>query len=150
MGFFEGLIETEDGAPVTVAYVGGAPYYVIDDQGFKRHVEAAEVDRVVLAQFLEQLQDNRDEASAMMMRMMGQEDLFTKAMVDSTIRNINLDQMLGQSLPGEARQWLGMLGFRIVINVHGEVVRVDMPAAPEGGFGSDGGPAGDPRGWDEE
>jgi hypothetical protein len=25
-----------------------------------------------------------------------------------------------------------MLGFRVVIDLHGEVVQVDMPAAPEG------------------
>jgi hypothetical protein len=40
--------------------------------------------------------------------------------------------MLDQTLPAEARQWLGMLGFRVVINLHGELVRVDMPAAAEG------------------
>ncbi|OQA40938.1 MAG: hypothetical protein BWY52_02739 [Chloroflexi bacterium ADurb.Bin325] len=144
MAFFEGLIETEDGAPVAVAYVGGVAHYVIDDQGFKRHVEAAAVDRVVLAQFMQQLQENRAEATALMMRMMGQEDLFTKAMLDSTIRNIDLDQMLGQRLPPDARQWLALLGFRIVVDIHGEVVRVDMPAASADGFG------GGPAGWDED
>jgi hypothetical protein len=34
-------------------------------------------------------------------------------------------------LPPDAQQWLSMLGFRVVINLHGEVVRVDMPAATE-------------------
>lgn len=144
MAFFQGLIETEDGVPLAVAYVGGVAHYVIDDQGFKRHVEAAEIDRVVLGQFMRQLQENRDEASALMLRMMGQDDLFTKAMVDSTIRNIDVDQVLGQRLPPEARQWLAMLGFRIVVDLHGEIVRVDMPTAPEGGY--DDGPAG----WDED
>lgn len=136
MAFFEGLVETEDGLPVTVSTVGDTSYYVIDDQGFRRHVEAAAVDRIVLAQFMEQLQEHPDEASEAMLRLMGQDDLFTKAMVDSTIRNIDLDQVAAQSLPPEARQWLGMLGFRVIIDLHGEVVRVDMPAAPEG--------------WDEE
>jgi hypothetical protein len=129
MAFFEGLIETEDGAPVTVATVGQADYYVIDDAGFKRHIDAAAVDRVVLAQFLAQMHAHRDEASQAMMKLMGSEDLFTKAAVDSTLKNVNVDQMLGQRLPEEAKQWLGMLGFRIVIDYHGEVVRVDMPAA---------------------
>jgi hypothetical protein len=142
MTFFAGLVETEEGEPVEVTTIGGSSYYVINDQGFRRHVEAAAVDRVVLAQFLEQLRANQDEASALMLRMMGQDDLFTKAMVDSTIRNINLDQVLGQSLLPDARQWLGMLGFRVVIDLHGEVVRVDMPATPEGGPDS-------PAGWDE-
>jgi len=136
MAFFEGLVETEDGAPVSVAYVGAESYYVIDDQGFRRHIEAGEVDRPVMAQFLAQIQEHKDEAGQAMLKMMGQDDLFTKAMVDSTLDNITLDQVIGQSLPPEARQWLSMLGFRIIINLHGEVVRVDMPAAAEG--------------WDEE
>lgn len=131
MAFFEGLIETEDGAPVAVTAVGQTEYYVIDDAGFKRHVEAAEVDRVVLGQFLEQMQEHRDEASQAMMKLMGSEDLFTKAAVDSTLKNVNVEQMLGQRLPPEARQWLGMLGLKVVIDYHGEVVRVDMPAAAE-------------------
>ncbi len=131
MAYFEGLVETEDGATVPVVTVGQTDYYVIDDAGFKRHVEAAAVDRVVLGQFLETMQEHRDEASQAMMKLMGSEDLFTKAAVDSTLKNVSVDQLLGQRLPPEARQWLGMLGFRIVIDYHGEVVRVDMPAAPE-------------------
>jgi hypothetical protein len=131
MAFFARLIETEDGAPVDVAVVGGTSFYVIDDQGFRRHVEAATVDRHVLGLFREQLDANRDEASAAMLKLMGQDDLFTKAMVDATLRNIDLDQVAAQQLPDDARRWLGMLGFRVVIDLHGEVVRVDMPAAPE-------------------
>jgi hypothetical protein len=136
VAFFEGLVETEDGARVEVTHIGGASYYVVNDQGFRRHIEAGEVDRPVMAQFLAQLQEHRDEAGQAMLKMMGQDDLFTKAMVDSTLDNITLDQMVGQNLPPDAQQWLSMLGFRIIINLHGEVVRVDMPAATEG--------------WDEE
>jgi hypothetical protein len=132
MAFFEGLVETEEGAGVSVTYIGNQSYYVIDDQGFRRHVEASEVDRVVLAQFLEQLQAHRDEASQAMLQLLGQDDLFSKAMVDSTLSNINLDQVVSQPLPPEGREWLRMLGFRVVIDLHGEVVQVDMPAAPEG------------------
>lgn len=131
MAFFEGLIETEDGAPVGVATVGNEEFYVIDDQGFKRHVEAAAIDKVVLSQFLGQMQDHRDEASEAMMKLMGSEDLFTKAAVDSTLKNVNVEQMLGQQLPPEARQWIGMLGFRIIVDFRGEIVRVDMPSAPD-------------------
>jgi hypothetical protein len=131
MSFFEGLVVTEEGASVSVAYIGTTPYYVIDDAGFRRHVEAWPIDRAVLAQFTEQLAEHRDEASQAMVRMMGQDDLFTKAMVDSTLRNINLDQMIDHGLPPEARQWLGMMGFRVVIDLHGELVRVELPAVPD-------------------
>jgi hypothetical protein len=125
------LVETEDGVPVGVATVGGEDFYVIDDQGFKRHVDAASIDKVILSQLLGQVQEHRDEASQAMMKMMGSEDLFTKAAVDATIKNVSAEQVVGQRLPPEARQWLGMLGFRIVVDYRGEIVRVDMPAAPE-------------------
>lgn len=130
MPFFEDLVVTEDGAPVAVSYVGATPYYVVDDQGFRRHVEARPIDRAVLEQFLEQLMAHRDEASEAMLRLMGQDDLFAKAAVDATLDNINVEKLLDQALPAEARQWLGMLGFRVVINLHGDLVRVEMPAAP--------------------
>ncbi len=103
---------------------------MIDDQGFRRHVEARPVDRIVLAEFLAQLHAHEDEASRLMLAQLGQEDLFTKAMVDSTLRNINVEQVLDQGLPPQARQWLGMMGFRIVLDVHGDVLRIDTPTAP--------------------
>ena len=33
---FAGLIVDEDDRPVETTYLGGEPFYVIDDQGFKR------------------------------------------------------------------------------------------------------------------
>lgn len=135
MAFFEGLVVTEDGVPVEVSYIGTTAYYVIDDQGFRRHVEAREVDRPVLTQFMEQLQEHRQEAVMAMLMQLGQDDLFTKAALESTVRNLRVDQILDQGLPPQARQMLAMLGFRIVVNLHGEVVRVDMPSMPEGGPG---------------
>jgi len=65
-----------------------------------------------------------------MLRMIGQEDLFTKAMVDSTLRNLDVEQLLDHQLPADVRQWLGVVGFRVVIDRHGEIVRMDMPEAP--------------------
>jgi hypothetical protein len=60
------------------------------------------------------------------MQMMGQDDLFTKAAVESSIDK--MDESVGQQIPMEARQWLGMLGFRIVINEQGEVINIELPA----------------------
>jgi hypothetical protein len=129
MAFFEGLVVGEDGAPVSVVRLGDATFYVVDDLGFRRHVDSRDVDRVVLQQFAAQLGAHHEEASTAMLRMMGQEDLFTKAMVDSTLRSINVEQLLDQQLPPDVRQWLGLMGFRVVIDRHGEITRVDMPEA---------------------
>ena len=39
MAFFEGLVVTEDGEAVEVANVGGETFYIVNDQGFRRHVD---------------------------------------------------------------------------------------------------------------
>jgi hypothetical protein len=132
MALFEGLVVTEDGTPVELVGVGDAQFYVIDDHGFRRHVDARDVDRAVLGQFTAELEGHRDEAAAAMLTLMGQDDLFTKAAVDSALRNIDVERVLDETMPAEARQWLAMMGFLVVVDVHGDVVRVEMPAAPDG------------------
>ena len=61
-----------------------------------------------------------------MLEMMGQDDVFTKAAVESSINR--MEEAVGQPIPEDARQWLGMLGFRIVIDFHGNIVEIQMPA----------------------
>ncbi len=69
------------------------------------------------------------------MSMMGKDDLFTKAALDAEIRNVDMDKIIAQGIPLQARDMLGMLGFRIQINVHGEVITIDQPSAPnDGGY----------------
>ncbi|HIC89329.1 MAG TPA: hypothetical protein EYP04_07980 [Anaerolineae bacterium] len=122
---FAGLVVDEKGNPVDVAWVGNEPCYVVMDDGFKRHIDAASVDRQVLRYMKEQVEAHRDLAVSGILQMMGRDDLFTKAAIEFSINK--MEDAVGQPIPEEARSWLGMLGFRIVIDVHGNVVSVDMP-----------------------
>ncbi|MGD8474114.1 MAG: hypothetical protein PVH95_11875 [Anaerolineae bacterium] len=122
---FSGLIQDENGNPVDAVMVGDMPNYVVEDDGFRRHVESEGVDRQVIELLREQFMAHRELATEAMLQMMGKDDLFTKAMIDASIQN--MDKVLAQGLPDGARAWLGMLGFRVVINTHGDVVRLDMP-----------------------
>lgn len=128
---FDGLVFDEDEQPVASKLVGDESFYVIDDDGFMRHVESEQVDRQVLQIFLDQLSENKDMAVSEAMRLMGKDDIFTKAALDAQMRNVNAQQIIKQGIPDQARNMLGMLGFRIVINVHGEVVRLDQPTVPD-------------------
>jgi hypothetical protein len=128
---FEGLVYDEFGSLVTVAYVGADAYYVVDDDGFHRHVLAETIDRHVLELFVEQLHANKDMAVTQALQMLGQDDLFTKAALDHSIQNINPEQIMEQGIPAQARDMMGMMGFRVVINVHGELISVEQPGAPE-------------------
>jgi hypothetical protein len=130
---FEGLIYDEYDRPVTVKRVGDEASYVVDDDGFLRHIDAEYVDRQVLAFFLEQLEDNKDLAIEQALTMLGKDDLFTKAALDSQLRNIDMDQIIASGIPLQAREMLGMLGFNVIINLHGDVIRINQPAAPDPG-----------------
>jgi hypothetical protein len=122
---FAGLVQDEDGKPVDTVMVADVPYYVVDEDGFRRHVEAETVDRQVIEMLREQFMENREIATEAMLQMLGKEDLFTKAMIDASIKN--MDQIIESGLPEGARAWLGMLGFRVIIDTHGEVCRLEMP-----------------------
>lgn len=130
---FTGLVYDEQENLVDVAFVGSDAQYVIDDNGFRRHIPAADVDRQVLHVFIDQLQDHKEIAIAQALRMMGKDDLFTKAALDASIRNVNVEEILRQGIPAQARDMMGMMGFRVVIDYHGEVIRLDQPAASDEG-----------------
>ena len=98
----------------------------MNDDDFRRHIDAAQVDRAVLRFLREQVEENREIAVQSMLEMMGQDDVFTKAAVESSINR--MEDNVGQPIPEDARQWLGMLGFRIVIDFHGNVIEVQLPA----------------------
>jgi hypothetical protein len=125
---FAGLVQDEAGDPVDVVCVGDVPNYVVDDAGFRRHVESEVVDRQVIGMLREQFMAQREMATEAMLQMLGRDDLFTKAMIDASIKN--MDQVIEQGLPEEAQAWLGMLGFRVIVDTHGQVVRLEMPEQP--------------------
>ena len=124
---FTNLVYDEEGQQVATTFIGTEPHYVIMEGDFKRHVAAEEIDRQVIGIIQEQAQANKELVSQQIMGMLGKDDLFTKAMIDSSIGN--MDQVMEQGMPDDARIMLGMMGFKIIVNVHGEVVNLDMPGA---------------------
>ena len=126
---FPGLVYNEQGEQAQVAYVGGAAHYVINDQGFQRHVEAAKIDNAILAALKEQITSNQGDVVRGIMQMLGQEDLFTKAAIDASIRN--LEQNVRQTNPEQWVPALQLFGFRVVVDVHGEIVEIIYPTQPE-------------------
>lgn len=135
---FEGLVFDEFENPVEVAYIGEDAFYVIDDEGFRRHVESAYVDLQVLNHFRDMIDGHEDLITEGTMKMLGQEDIFTKAVIESQLKDMDaqFDALLEQGLPAEARTYLGMMGFRVEIDIHGDVIHVEQPGTidPEEGF----------------
>ncbi len=123
---FAGLVFDQNGRVAEVAHVGENACYVVYEGDFKRHIDAEIVDRQVLRFMRQQVEGSRDLAVGAILEMIGRDDLFTKAAVESTIEH--MEDAVGQPIPEEARQWLGMLGFKIIIDEQGTVVDIQMPA----------------------
>lgn len=136
---FAGLVVDENDHPVGTAYVGEEPCYVVDDGGFLRHIPSEQVDRQVLEKMRAQISGNEDMLSQAAAKMLGTEDIFSKAMLEQQLKNIDqqFDELLKIGIPEDGRAYIGMMGFKIVINIHGEVVRLEQPTAPEGEGGED-------------
>jgi len=126
---FAGLVVDENDQVVETAMVGSEPMYVVNDAGFRRHIPAEYVDRQVLNFLKEQISGHEDLLSEQTAKMLGQEDIFSKAIIEKQFRNIDqqFEQLLKTGIPEEGRAYMGMMGFRIVINFHGDVVRIDQP-----------------------
>lgn len=126
---FAGLVVDEDDRPVDTAYVGTDPCYVIDDAGFLRHISSEKVDRQVLQSMADLVKGSEDLISEQTAKMLGQDDLFSVAAIAQQLKNMDqqFDTLLQQGLPEDARAYLGMMGFRVVINYQGEVLRVEQP-----------------------
>jgi hypothetical protein len=130
---FAGLVVDEGDHAVEATEIGGEPYYVVDDAGFKRHIPAAQIDRQVLQHMQDMMKGSEGMISEQAAKMLGQEDIFSKAMIELQLKNIDqqFEALMQQGIPEAGRTYLGMLGFKIVINLHGEVVRIDQPSTPE-------------------
>ncbi len=130
--FFAGLVYNEEGQPVQVAQVGDEPCYAIPDGDFLRHVEAITVDRQAIALLKERLLPLKDALVEGVLQMTGSGDPFSRAAVEMGLENMERLLEPGVSPPEDMRLALWMSGFRIIVNVHGDVVRVEVPGLEEG------------------
>lgn len=126
---FAGLVIDEYDIPVETTTIGEESFYVVVDAGFRRHIPSEQVDRQVLDMMKEQITGHEDLLSEQTARMLGQEDLFSKAIIENQLKNIDkqLDQLLQTGIPEAGRAYMGMMGFKVVVDFHGDVIRVEQP-----------------------
>ncbi len=130
---FQGLVIDERGDPVDVTQLGDEAFYVVDDDGFLRHVESELVDRQVLGRIFEMIEGHEDIISQSTMRMLGQEDIFTKAVIEQSLKRADeqFEALLQTGIPEDMLTWLGMMGFQVRIDYRGQVIEIVQPAGQE-------------------
>jgi len=126
---FEGLVFDEHSQPLNVVWVGDEPCYVINDDGFLRHIPAGEIDRSVWDFLRQGLEGNEDFLSQKAAEMMGQDDPFTIAVIRSHLERSEeqFAQLQEVGIPENDRLYMGMAGFRVIVNYRGELVEVKQP-----------------------
>jgi hypothetical protein len=131
---FKGLVFDEQDRPVEVVYIGDEPCYMVDDDGFRRHISSEDIDRQVFQAMADMIAGHEDILSKQTARMICTEDPFSLAMIESQLKNIDqqLDNLMQTGIPEDARLYLGMAGFKIIIDIHGNVIEVTQPGLTEG------------------
>ncbi|NMB54140.1 MAG: hypothetical protein GYA15_05515 [Leptolinea sp.] len=126
---FSGLILDENGQTVDTVSVNGEPFYVVNDAGFRRHIPAGEVDKQVFNQLMEQIRGHEDIIIEQAAKMLDQDNIFSRAVLMNQLQNMDkqFESLSEVGIPESSRQYLGMMGFRVTINIHGEVVNVEQP-----------------------
>ena len=129
---FEGLVFDENDNQLPVAFVGAEACYVLDDDGFLRHIPSEQVDRQVLNLIRHQIVENKEMITEQTVNMIGQNDLFTHAIIQNQLDSIDeqMNLVIESGLLESSKSYLGIIGFKVVINYHGDIIRVDQPSAP--------------------
>jgi hypothetical protein len=127
---FAGLVFDEADRPLETAYVGDDPCYVVNDAGFRRHIPAQYVDRQVLGEIKSLIAGNEDTLSEQTAKMIGSEDPFSKAMIQNQLKHIDehFEQLFQVGITEDMRAYLGMTFFKVIVDYHGTVLRVEQPA----------------------
>jgi hypothetical protein len=134
---FKGLVVDEKDEVVQTGLIGTEPCYIVDDTGFKRHIPSDEIDLEVLGKLGEQVKGNEEFIADQTAKMTGQDDLFSHAFIENQLKNMDkqFSKLLETGLPEDARAYLGMMGFKVVIDIHGTIVRIDQPGSQAGDEG---------------
>ena len=127
---FEGLVFDIEDNPLEVTWVGDEPSYVLNDGGYLRQIPAEIVDQQVWEAITAGISGNEEFLSEQTAKMLGQEDIFSIAVIRQQLENsqAQFEQLRGAGLPQDMRTYLGMTGFRIVVDFHGDGVEIKQPA----------------------
>ena len=131
--FFSGIIFDENDNLIETVTVGNETFYVVDDDGFKRHIDSREVDEKIIRYFTDQISGNEEYLANAAATMTGKTDLFSMAMMKNQLKNIDkeIENMFNYAPPPGLSEYLGMSGFKVIIDFHGNIVSLNMPSAPD-------------------
>ena len=134
---FADLVFNEEGELARAIYIGETPHYAVPDGDFLRHVEAEYVDRQIVEALKERISPMKDAIVEGVVHMLGAEDLFTRPSIEHAIENLDRILEPGAVDADELRTALWMTKFRATVNVHGDLVHLEIPGLDDEGYGEE-------------
>ncbi len=122
---FEHLIYDLAGESVPIKKIGSHDFYVVEEDGFDYHIAASKVDAAVWDTLKSHFQKAKEDHLPAALAAMGVEDPFTLAAYEAAIDNIGMADTL--LIAPEHKDMLALMGFRVVIDCHGDVQDVVLP-----------------------
>jgi hypothetical protein len=124
---FADLVFNEEGERAKVVTIGGEPFYAVPEDDFLRHVEAEYIDRQIVRRLQSRIQAMGEIVTEGVIQLLGEETLFTRASIEHAIDH--MDQILEASGvdADQLRTALWMAGLRATVDVHGDLVRLEIP-----------------------
>ena len=126
---FEGLVYDENEKAVEAKNIGNDVFYVVDDAGFLRHIPSAQVDHQIFDILKNQFEQNKDAIIEQTSKILGQDDPFSQAVLANQLNNFDdqFKMLETVGLPENDRLYLGMTGFRAIIDIHGNLLELKQP-----------------------
>lgn len=121
---FEGLVFDEKNEPLKAGHVGEEAVYILDDDGFFKHLPAEKIDRAILAEIASMIKGHEDLLTDQAASMMGTEDVFSKAIIENQMKDIEnqFSQLADIGISEDMRAYMGMTGFKVIVDYKGEVL----------------------------
>ena len=100
-------------------------------RGFAGIFPTDQVDRQVLEKMKEMVEGNEDLIAGQTAKMLGKDDLFTHAIIQNQLKKLDqqFETLMETGIPEEGRAYMGMMGFRVLIDIHGKVLKVEQPGS---------------------
>lgn len=129
---FEGLIFDEHDVPLKAGHVGEEAVYILDDDGFNKHISAEKIDRAIFGQIADMIKGHEDILTDQAANMLGTEDVFSKAIIEQQLKNIDsqFTELMRTGIPSEMRAYLGMSGFKVIVDHHGDIQEFRAAGSP--------------------
>ena len=126
---FKGLVIDENENLVDTTMVGDESCYVVDDAGFQRHIPSEYVDKQVLEHIAGMIEGHEDLLVEQAAKMLQQDDIFSRAMLEKQFKDMDkqFERILETGIPEDGIAYMGMTGFRIKINMHGDIINIEQP-----------------------